>query len=113
MAIDLSKLKALELPKKEIEIDILGEKQKITVSAHSDDLLMSVSDIRDNFKEDAEYRCRKLFLTSCVEGMTEENADILLKKCLSVSTIIMDAIFDLTEEFDKARKEKTKEAEKN
>ncbi len=113
MAIDLSKLKLFELPKKEIEIDILGEKQKVTVSAHSDAELIRIFDIKDTFKGDSSFRIRKLLLSSCVEGMTEDDAEMLISKCYPAAAVLLDAIFELTDEFEKARNAERESAEKN
>ena len=45
--LDLSKLKALELPKKEISVEILGEEQKLEVQAFGDDIWVDISDITE------------------------------------------------------------------
>lgn len=109
---DLSKLKALELPSEEIEIDILGEKQKVKVCAFDDAIQTDMTDITENFKLDGERRLRMLLLTTCA-GLSEDDATLLIAKENRAVTQIINGIFDLRERFVKARNEIRKKAEKN
>lgn len=110
---DLSKLKALEFPKREIEVEILGEKQHFTVRAYGDAMLLDLADIRAGFPETAERRWRHSILLTCVDGMTEEGAGLLLERAGEASVVILNEIFNLSDEFNKAREKITEEAEKN
>ena len=110
MPIDLTKLKALEFPTKEIEVDILGETQKVKITAMSDDLSLDVRDIRNN-NSIHEVKVRKLILTKCA-GMSEEDADLLCAKDGAAAAKILSAILDLSDEFDAARAKLREEAKK-
>ena len=102
MAIDLSKLKALALPSKEIEAEVLGEKQKVTITAYGDDVSLRMADIMDNYPSEGELRVRLLLLQECA-GMSEEDARLYLAKDGKGAAGVLRAIFDLTAEFDKSR----------
>lgn len=110
MALDLSKLKAMELPSREIEIEICGEKQKITVSAMSDELALDFRDLR---KDNPIYEAtmRKHTLVKCA-GLTEDEAEILSTKAGDVVADILNAVVDLTTEFEQAREKLVHEAKK-
>lgn len=108
--IDLTKLKALELPTEEIEIEILGEKQKITISAMGDDISLDFRDIRKE-NEIYEVKQRKYVLVRCA-GFTEDQADILCARAGEVAAVIIGRILDLTDKFDKEREKITEEAKK-
>lgn len=108
--IDLSKLKALELPTKEIEVEILGETQKITITAMSDDIFLDFRDIKKS-SDIYEVKQRKLALIRCA-GMTEEDADILCAKSGETAAFIIGEILELTEKFEKAKSDITAEAKK-
>ncbi|WP_176012059.1 hypothetical protein [Victivallis sp. Marseille-Q1083] len=86
--LDLSKLAALELPKKEVAISVLGEKQNVTISAFGDDIALQMSDISHNRPDDAELRIRRLLFSRCVEGMNEQQIELLLEKDGQVFTDI-------------------------
>ena len=111
--INLDELNVLEMPKKEIEVSVLGKKHKMTVTAFGDDISIQMSDIKDNRPDDGELRIRRLLITECVDGMTERAADMLLKKDGKAVSDILAAILDLTDEFDKERNAMRKNAEKN
>ena len=86
--LDLSKLVALELPKKEVAISVLGEKQNVTISAFGDDIALQMSDISHNRPDDAELRIRRLLFSRCAEGMNEQQIELLLEKDGQVFTDI-------------------------
>ena len=116
MAIDLSKLKALELPKKEIEIDILGEKQKITVQAVDDKTAIKIASIGNATNipdEERELKIRGLVLKSGVPGISDEEIELLMEKGAAVVTQICAEVSELSKEFNEARSLEKKEAEKN
>ena len=109
--LDLSKLKALELPKKEIEVEILGEVQKVEISAFGDDIYLELADIKDTNPTNSEYLSRKLLLVKCA-GLTDDDAKILLSKDGKAATKIMSAIFEITDAFDLERKKIRENAKK-
>lgn len=110
MPIDLTKLKALELPTKEIEVDILGETQKVKITAMSDDLSLDIRDIRNN-NTVHEVKVRKLILTKCA-GMSDADAGLLCAKDGSAAAKIISAILGLSDAFDAARAKIREEAKK-
>lgn len=114
--LDLSKLKALELPKKEITVEILGEEQKLEVQALDDETAIKIAAIAssDGIGEDEkELRARREMLRGGVVGISNDDIDLLMKKAAAVVTQIMLEIRDLTAEYGKARNVTRGEVEKN
>ena len=114
--LDLKKLKALELPKKEITVEILGDEQKLEVQALDDETAIKIAAIAgsDGIGEDEkELRARREMLRSGVVGISDDDIDLLMKKAAAVVTKIMIEIRDLTAEYGKARNVTLGEVEKN
>lgn len=114
--LDLSKLKALELPKKEISVEILGEEQKLEVQALDDETAIKIAAIAgsDDIGEDEkELRARREMLRGGVVGISDDDIDLLMKKAAAVVTKIMLEIRDLTAEYGKSRNVTRGEVEKN
>lgn len=114
--LDLKKLKALELPKKEIAVEILGEEQKLEVQALDDETAIKIAAIAgsDGLGEDEkELRARREMLRGGVVGISDDDIDLLMKKAAAVVTKIMLEIRDLTAEYGKARNVTRGEVKKN
>ena len=114
--LDLKKLKALELPKKEITVEILGEEQNLEVQALDDETAIKIAAIAgsDGIGDDEkELRARREMLRGGVVGISDDDIDLLMKKAASVVTKIMMEIRDLTAEYGKARNATREEVEKN
>lgn len=114
--LDLSKLKALELPKKEIAIEILGEVQKVEISALDDESAVRIAAIHETGsipEDEREIRIRKEILKAGVPGITDDEISVLMTKAGAVVTNIMVEIRDLTAEYAKSRSEARSEIEKN
>lgn len=114
--LDLSKLKALELPKKEIEVEILGEVQKVEISALDDESAVRIAAIHETGsipEDEREIRIRKEILKAGVPGISDDEINVLMTKAGSVVTNIMVEIRDLTAEYAKSRSDTRSEIEKN
>ena len=114
--LDLKKLKALELPKKEITVEILGDEQKLEIQALNDETAIRIAAIAgsDGIGDDEkEVRARREMLRGGVVGISDDDIDLLMKKAASVVTKIMVEIRDLTAEYGKARNATREEVEKN
>lgn len=114
--LDLKKLKALELPKREITVEILGDEQKLEVQALDDETAIKIAAIAgsDGIGEDEkELRARREMLRGGVVGISDDDIDLLMKKAAAVVTKIMLEIRDLTAEYGKARNVTRGEVEKN
>ena len=114
--LDLKKLKALELPKKEITVEILGDEQKLEVQALDDETAIKIAAIAgsDGIGEDEkELRARREMLRGGVVAISDDDIDLLMKKAAAVVTKIMIEIRDLTAEYGKARNATRGEVEKN
>lgn len=114
--LDLSKLKALELPKKEIEVEILGEVQKVEISALDDESAVRIAAIHETGsipEDEREIRIRKEILKAGVPGISDDEIKVLMTKAGAVVTNIMVEIRDLTAEYAKSRSEARSEIEKN
>lgn len=114
--LDLSKLKALELPKKQIAVEILGDEQKLEIQALNDETAIRIAAIAgsDGIGDDEkEVRARREMLRGGVVGISDDDIDLLMKKAASVVTKIMMEIRDLTAEYGKARNVTLGEVEKN
>lgn len=113
---DLSKLKALELPTEEIEVEILGEKQKVKIAALDDVAAILVTGIAEENICDAEkeLKVRRLVLEKCIiPPLSSEEVDLLITKASAVVSEISPVALKLTREFGNARKKTREEAEKN
>lgn len=111
MSIDLSKLKALELPSKTITAEVLGEPQNVTIKAYGDDVSLRMADITANYPDDGELRIRQLLLVECA-GMDEDSALLYIRMDGKGSAAVLREIFKLTDEFDKKRAEAREAAKK-
>ena len=114
--LDLSKLNALELPKKEITVEILGEEQKLEIQALDDETAIKIAAIAgsDGIGEDEkEIRARREMLRGGVVAISDDDIDLLMKKAAAVVTKIMIEIRDLTAEYGKSRNVTRGDVEKN
>ncbi len=111
MAINLSKLKALELPSKEITAEVMGEAQTVKITAYGDDISLRMADIMDDYPGEGELRIRKMLLVECA-GMSEDDAALYLARDGKGAAGVIKSIFALTAEFDTSRKEAREAAKK-
>lgn len=113
--LDLTKLKALELPTKEIEVEILGEKQKVKITCPGEDLAAAVSAMYAVRGEDGTLSVDviKMFLAAALPDVDAEDIAVITKRDFKSATIIAAAARDLLTEFIKAKKKCHEETEKN
>lgn len=114
--LDLKKLKALELPKKTISVNILGDDQEIEIQSLGDECAIRVSAIAGDSKigdDERELKIRREILKSGVVGISDDDISVLMDKAAAVVTEIIIAIRDLTSEYTKIRNVTRKELEKN
>lgn len=114
--LDLKKLKALELPKKQISVEILGDEQKLEVQALDDETAIKIAAIAGSEgigDDEKELRARREMLRGGVVGISDDDIDLLMKKAAAVVTKIMIEIRDLTAEYGKSRNVTRGEVEKN
>lgn len=109
--LNLARLRAVELPKKDIDVEILGEKQSLTISAIPDSGYLDFVSIRDNAPEKAESRIRMWILENCA-GMTAEDAALLMARDGKSAAAIVGEVFVLSDEFVKAQEAARAEAKK-
>lgn len=103
MALDLSRLDALKLPEKEIDVSILGgDPVKLTVTAFDDATSLDISGTAEKHPEESERRVRVLLLQRCA-GLSEADAEKLVRLDSAAAADILTAVFDLRDEFLKAR----------
>jgi hypothetical protein len=114
--LDLKKLKALEMPSEDVEVDILGEKQSVKVTAPDDEVAAILYGVgTENGKSDSEITIgvARVVLAHCVEDITKDDADLLLARALTTAVLpIVAKARDLRLKFDKAKAEAAKNAEK-
>ena len=114
---DLSKLKALEMPSEVIEVEICGEKQPVKVFTPDDDVAAKIFGIGTDPRRDSgdvTIDISRLVLTTCVPELSEEDVDLLLKKALSSAVLpIVAKARDLRAKHQKAIKAERESAEKN
>lgn len=114
--IDLTKLKALELPSADVEIDILGEKQTVKVTAPDDTTAVKLFDIGSEPGKgggEITVEVARVVLKTCVPELTPEDAELLVTKALQSAALpIVAKVRDLRVEFDKAKAEAAEAAEK-
>ena len=115
MALDLSKLSALELPSKEIEVEILGENQTVKISALDDEVslrILSINSSDDIAEDNKQVQIRRIALEHGT-ALTEEEITMLMRKAASAANFIFVSISQLTKEFSAARQKIREEAKKN
>lgn len=114
MAIDLSKLKALQYPTKEIELDIAGEIQSVTIQALDDETSVQIALLGEQ-KDSPEniLKLHRMVLANGVCGISGEDVDMLCKKAMPAAMKIIEAVRDLTVQFADIRKATTDDAKKN
>lgn len=113
--IDLSKLKALELPTKEIDVEVLGEKQTTVVQSLPDHVavkIMSMQELNGTNPELTSMVIREILLTGAKE-LTPEDVDLLVVHDFAAAAKIAAAIRDLTAQHRKAMDEQRETARKN
>ena len=113
--IDLSKLKALELPTKEIDVEVLGEKQKTVVQSLPDHVavkIMAMQELNGNNPELTHLVIREILLTGAKE-LTTDDVDLLVVHDFAAAAKIAAAIRDLTSQHRKAMDELRETARKN
>lgn len=115
MALDLSKLSALELPSKEIEVEILGENQTVKISALDDEVslrILSINSSDDIAEDNKQVQIRRIALEHGT-ALTEEEITLLMRKAASAANFIFVSISLLTKDFSAARQKIREEAKKN
>ena len=114
--LDLTKLKALELPSAEVEVEILGETQTVKVTAPNDETATKLYDIgtaKGKGGGEITLEVARLVLNTCVPGLSAEDAELLISKALSSAALpIVAKARDLRIEFDKAKTEAAEKAKK-
>ena len=114
--LDLSKLKALSLPEKEIEVDVMGESQTLKIRALDDETAMKIAGIMagENTKdEEREILVRRMAVEKGAPELSSDDIDLLMSRGASVITKICAEVASLTKEFNDARNLVRGEAEKN
>jgi hypothetical protein len=111
MAIDLSKLKALALPSKEVTAEVLGEKQTVSITTYGYDVSLKIDDLRLNYPQDGEFRVWMLLLTECA-GMSADDAALYISRDGKAAAELIKEINKFTKEFDKVCEDKRSEAKK-
>lgn len=115
MAIDLSKLKALELPSREIEVDILGEKQTLKIVCPSERAQSAIADIAANNLDTPELSSKILdkFLEAGAPELSAEDRELLLDRSYKTAGEIAEQIRKLITEFTESRKKLISDVKKN
>ncbi|MBQ4433385.1 MAG: hypothetical protein IJU61_09785 [Victivallales bacterium] len=116
--LDLSKIKAKELPTSTVKAVLnpeIGE-QEFAIHALSDLDRIDISDVISNNRSVS--RLSKFYVKMLAAGLdvlngSEEDARELLDKCTEQAMIIANAIFALTNQFNAAKADEKAEAEKN
>ena len=113
--IDLSKLKALELPTREIEVDIIGEKQTTVITALPMTVAVRISTMADIRKDDPDLPTEviRMVLEHGAKEISAADIDMLLDMDYPAAAKIAAEIRDLTGTFNKEKSKAKKEFEKN
>lgn len=109
--LDLTKLNALELPTAIVDIEIMGEKQSVKVTAPSDETALTIAEIGtlDLHGTALTLEIAKVILSDCCD-ITAEDADTLRAKALSTAVLpIMAKARELRQDFEKRRAEVTEQ----
>lgn len=109
MSIDLSELKALELPTKEVELEIAGKKQTVTITALGGDGATAIDGISG--KVDSTTKLYIIFLMYGA-NMTENNAIYFLRNDRVNADFLVAEISKLSKEYADKRNAEQEEAKK-
>ena len=106
--LDLSKLKALELPHEDVEVEIAGGKQLVTVHALGGRGQLAL----DGLPATANHE--QLVQTALIYGadMDVFVAPYLIENAREAAVKIANAVYELTNRYKKAIEEETEEAKK-
>ena len=113
--LDLKKLRALELPKKQISVEILGDEQTLEIQALDDETAIKIAAIANSATatdEDREVKIRREILRNGVVGISDDDVDVIMKKAAQAATEIMIGIRDLTTEYSESRNATREEIKK-
>lgn len=114
---DLTKLKALEMPSEVMEVDILGEKQSVKVFAPDDVIaakLYAAGTAPGKTDTEITIDVCRIALSACVPEMTAEDVEHLMAKALTTAALPMLAkARDLRLKYEEAKEKATGEMEKN
>lgn len=111
--LDLSKLEALKLPEKEIEVQVMDETQKVKIRALDDETAIRVATIAQIPDKNMDLEVRREVIRHGVVGITDKQLDILMSSGASIVSDLLVEIRDLTKEFSDERKQIRERAEKN
>lgn len=111
--LDLSKLEALKLPEKEIEVQVMDETQKVKIRALDDETAIRVATIAQIPDKNMDLEARREVIRHGVVGITDKQLDILMSSGASIVSDLLVEIRDLTKEFSDERKQIRERAEKN
>lgn len=113
--LDLTKLKALELPTKTVEVTVLGEKQSVTVSALDDEAALRIASAAGDesmTEAEREIAVRRDILRLGVPGITGDDIDLLMRRAGNTVAEIIIHVRELTTEYAAARSAAAGDAEK-
>lgn len=113
--LDLKKLRALELPKKQISVEILGDEQTLEIQSLDDETAIKIAAIANSATttdEDREVKIRREILRNGVVGISDDDVDVIMKKAAQAATEIMIGIRDLTTEYGESRNATREEIKK-
>lgn len=102
--LDLTKLKSLELPTAIVDIEIMGEKQAVKVTAPSDETALTIAELAtlDLQGTALTLAIAKVILSDCCADITAEDADTLREKAFASAVMpIMAKARELRIEFEK------------
>lgn len=111
--LDLSKLEALKLPEKEIEVQVMDETQKVKIRALDDETAIRVATIAQIPDKNMDLEVRREVIRHGVVGITDKQLDILMSSGAPIVSDLLVEIRDLTKEFSDERKQIRERAEKN
>lgn len=113
--IDLTKLKALELPTKEIEVEIMGEKQTLKIVCPSERTQSAIAGIAANNIDSPELSSKILdkLLEAGAPELSAEDRELLLDRSYKTAGEIAEQIRKLITEFAESRKKLISEVKKN
>ena len=111
--LDLSKLEALKLPEKEIEVQVMDETQKVKIRALDDETAIRVATIAQIPDKNMDLEVRREVIRHGVVGITDKQLNILMSSGASIVSDLLVEIRDLTKEFSDERKQIRERAEKN
>lgn len=109
--LDLTHLKALKLPTAIVDVDIMGNKQAVKVTAPDDETALNIAELATMNMPGAAITVEiaKVIMSACTDLTAEESTALIEKALITAVMPIMAKANELRKEFERRRAEFTEQ----